>query len=69
MLITELRHRLLRLGWKTLGRGQQIDGRWWVFAASCGHTIIAIADTPHEAWSATCAMALKLTRDRFSGGE
>jgi hypothetical protein len=69
MLITEMRHRLQYLGWRTLGRGQQIDGRWWVFAGSCGHTIIAIADTPHEVWSAACAMAMKLTRNGLSDGE
>lgn len=69
MLITEAHHRLHCLGWRTLGRGQQIGGRWWVFAGSCGHVVVAIADNALEAWSLACAMALKLTRNGFSDGE
>lgn len=64
MLTAELRHRLRCLGWKTFDRERQTrDGRWWVYATSCGHTIIAFADSRREAWSAACSMAMKLTRE------
>ena len=63
-----LHHRLRSLGWKALDEGQQSDGRWWLSAASCGHTIIAITitGTCHEVWSAACSMALELTQDYAS---
>ena len=52
--------RLECLGWRTVSEGRQKD-RWFIRATSCGHTIIAIADTQSEAWSAMFSMALKLT--------
>jgi len=51
------------LGWKTLDEGQEEDGRYCVFAESCGHFVIAFADTRSEAWSAVCSLAMKLTRE------
>ena len=61
--INEMRHRLCCLGWKSFDRGRQTaDGRWWVFAQSCGHTVVALAHTRKEAWSAACPTALKCTR-------
>ena len=49
MLITEMRQRLYCLGWKTFDRGRQTqDGRWWLYAASCGHAIVALADSRQE---------------------
>ena len=50
------------LGWKTPDDGQRLaDGCWRVFAQSCGHTVVALADGEAEAWSAACSMALRLT--------
>ena len=63
MTTEALLHRLECLGWKLLAGGQRPDGRWWQTATSCGHTVVALADTRHEAWSAACAMALNLTRN------
>ena len=61
-----LRDRLRCLGWKTCDDGRRLEsGRWSLFAKSCGHTLVAIADTRKEAWSAACAMALNLTRNGF----
>jgi hypothetical protein len=58
-----LRQRLYWLGWKTLeGAKQAEDGSWYLIARSCGHTVVALADTQHETWAAACAMAMKLTR-------
>ena len=57
-----LRYRLEHLGWKALREGRH-DGRWCVLAASCGHFVVALANSRHEAWSASCAMAMKLTRE------
>ena len=46
MLIAEMRHRLQSLGWKPLDDAQQADdGSWWLSAQSCGHTIVALADS------------------------
>jgi len=53
--------RLELLGWKALDEGRQEDGRYCVLAKSCGHFLIAFADTRGEAWSAACSMALRLT--------
>ena len=58
-----LRHRLEHLGWKVLREGRHENGRWCVLAASCGHFIAALANDRTEAWSASCAMAMKLTRE------
>jgi hypothetical protein len=67
MLIAEMRNRLSCLGWKTFDNGRQLaNGRWWLFAQSCRHTIVALADSRQEAWSAACAMALKLTRNGWA---
>jgi hypothetical protein len=55
--------RLELLGWKALDEGRQEDGRYRVLAESCGHYIIAIADTRRAAWSAACSLAMKLTRE------
>ena len=67
-MTTELfRHRLECLGWHFHSERQQPDGRWHVFATCCCHTILAIADSRHDAWAATCSMAMKLTwGERFS---
>ena len=64
MLTTEmLRHRLCSLGWKILDDARQADdGSWFLIAQSCGHNIVALADTEQEVWLAACAMAMKLTR-------
>ena len=64
MLTTEmLRHQLRCLGWKPLGDAQQAeDGSWWLIARSCGHKIVALADTEHEVWLAACSTAMNLTR-------
>lgn len=63
----ESRHRLSCLGWKTLDNGQQVaNGQWCVFAQSCGHTVVALADNRHEAWSAVWSMALKATRNGWA---
>lgn len=49
------------LGWKALDEGRQEDGRYCLLAESCGHFIIAFADTRSEAWAAACSTALRLT--------
>ena len=51
------------LGWRVLDEGRQEDGRYCVLAKSCGHYVIALADTRHAAWSAACSLAMKLTRE------
>lgn len=56
-----LRHRLVCLGWKVLMEHRWPDNGWRVWATSCCHTIIAVADSRHEAWKAACVMAMKLT--------
>ncbi len=56
------RRRLECLGWRALAGGQRADSRWWQMAASCGHTIVAIANTETQAWAAAWSLALKLTR-------
>ena len=57
------RHRLECLGWQTVGDAQEAeDGTWSLVAQSCGHNIVALADTEHEVWSAACSMAMKLTQ-------
>ncbi len=64
MLIAEMRHRLQCLGWKPLNDAQQAyDGSWWLSAQSCGHIIVALADSRSETWSLACSMAMKLTRN------
>ena len=50
------------LGWVAVDDGTPTtDGRWCVLVMRdpC-ETILAIADTREEAWSAACAMAVKL---------
>jgi len=43
MLTAEIRRQLRSLGWKTFNNGRQVaHGRWWVFAQSCGHTVVAL---------------------------
>jgi len=61
MAITEMRHFLTCLGWKSSDEGRREDGRWCVRAKSCGHTVIAIGETQEEAWSAACSTALNVT--------
>ena len=71
MLTTEImRQRLRALGWRLLDDAQQAqDGSWWLIARSCGHTIVALADTQHETWSLACSTAMKLTREGHSRSE
>jgi hypothetical protein len=65
-----LRQRLRGLGWKPLSDAQQAeDGSWSLIARSCGHTIVALADTRQEVWSAACLMAMRLTREGFGHSE
>jgi len=70
MPITKMRHFLTCLGWKAIYDDRR-DGRWCVCAASCGHTVIAIADTREEAWLAACTTAIDVTapslRERREG--
>jgi len=67
MLIAEMRHRIECLGWKILSNEKSLpDGCWRLIAQSCGHTIVVLADSPRETWSAACAMALKLTRNGWA---
>jgi len=54
------------LGWKAIYHGGQ-NGRWSVCAASCGQTVVAIADTREEAWSAACSTAFNVMRERREG--
>jgi len=71
MLTTEMmRQRLRDLGWRLLDDARQADdGSWWLIAQSCGHTIVALADTRQEVWSRACSMAMKLTRDGYVRSE
>jgi hypothetical protein len=56
------RHRLCSLGWKILDDARQAeDGSWWLIAQSCGHNLVALADTEQEVWWAACWTAMKLT--------
>jgi hypothetical protein len=55
-------YRLECLGWQLLSDGQQTDGRCWLLATSCGHTIVAIADNRDDAQAAACSLTMKLTR-------
>jgi hypothetical protein len=65
-----MRQRLRDLGWRLLDDAQQApDGSWWLIAESCGHDIIALADTQLEVWSRACAMAMKLTREGYGRSE
>ena len=52
--------RLECLGWRTVSEGRQKD-RWFIVATGCGQSILALADTQHEAWSVMFSMAMKLT--------
>ncbi len=61
MDIETLKHRLRCLGWKVRELGTQSSGRWALWATSCGHTIFATGNTRHNALSAACATAMKLT--------
>jgi hypothetical protein len=67
MTTNHMRHRLECLGWAALSETRQPDGRWSVWATSCCHTILAIADNRHDVWSAACEMAMKLTREERFG--
>jgi hypothetical protein len=61
-----LRRRLRALGWKTLGDAEQAeDGSWSLVAQSDGHTIVALADTRQEVWSAASLMAMRLAREGY----
>ena len=51
------------LGWRVLDEGRQEDGRWCILAKSCGHFIIAFADTRNVTWMALISMAMKLTKE------
>ena len=65
-----LRQRLRGLGWKTRDDAEQaLDGSWWLIAESCGHTIVALADTEYEVWSAACLTAMRLTREDYGRSE
>ncbi len=65
--ISQSRHWLCCLGWKTREDGRQLrDGRWCVVARSCGHTLLALADAQEEAWSVACSLALKATRNGWA---
>jgi len=55
--------RLESLSYRVIDEGRQEDGRYCVLAKSCGHYVIAFADTRREAWAAACSMAMKLTRE------
>jgi len=69
MLITEMRHRLECLGWRTFDNEIQLaSGRWRLFAYRRGHIMVALADSREEVWSAACSMAMKLTRNGLSDG-
>ncbi len=57
--------RLECLGWRTVSEGRQ-KNCWFIHATSCRHSIIAIADTQFEAWSAMFSMAMKLTAGDLS---
>lgn len=65
MTTETLCHRLQCLGWKPLDEKRQSDGSWCVLAVSCGHAILAFADSRQQAWSVACSMAMKLTRKGF----
>ena len=59
-----LRQRLQGLGWRLLGDAQQApDTSWYLLCQSAGHTIVALAETQYEVWSAASSMAIKLTRE------
>ena len=45
------------------------DGSWWLIAQSCGHTLIALADTRQTVWLAACVMAMRLTREGYRRSE
>ncbi len=63
----ESRYALRCLGWKTCDNGRQLaSGRWCVYAQSCGHTVVALADSCQEAWSAAWSMALRCTRNGWT---
>ena len=51
------------LGWHSIDEGRQEDGRYCLLAMSCGHFVIAFADSRNDAWSAACSLAMKLTRE------
>ena len=61
MDIEALKHRLRCLGWKVRELGAQDNGQWALLATSCGHTILAFANTRNNAWSAACLAAMRLT--------
>jgi hypothetical protein len=64
---SESRHWLRCLGWKTFDNGRQVgNGNWCVFAQSCGHTVVALAPSRTDAWSAASAMALRVTRNGWA---
>jgi hypothetical protein len=63
MTISTLCHLLECLGWRSLEEGQQFDGSWRVFVTSCGHAILARADSRQQAWSIACSMAMKIARE------
>jgi hypothetical protein len=54
-------HRLELLGWKALDEGRQEDGRYCILVESCGHFVLAFADTRSEALTAATSLALRLT--------
>ena len=55
MAITESQYFLECLAWRASAEIR--SGRWLVSGRSCGQTVISIADTEEEAWSAACSMA------------
>ena|SRR5208282_386558 len=69
MAITESQYFLEGLAWRASAEIR--SGRWLVSGRSCGQTVISIADTEEEAWSAACSMALDVTapslRERREG--
>jgi hypothetical protein len=64
-----MRQRLRDLGWRLLDAQAAQDGSWFLLAQSCGHTIVALADSQREVWSAACALAMKLTREGCARSE
>jgi hypothetical protein len=62
MTTSVFRHQLECLGWKSWEKAIRFDNdRWCVAVYSCGHTILALADSRKEVWSAAWSMAFKLT--------
>ena len=68
MTTETLQRRLRCLGWKACELGPQGDGQWGLWVTSCRHTIYSTGNTRHDAWSAACSMAMKLTLNSVRPG-